>query len=196
MAAGRGRYASVGGMQCPTSSSHTGHEATANDRPRRCPSLGIHDLALESGGDRHAPRSRPRYAVSPGSGSPCGAGACRGAAATRPLDTGRSAPIRGEGDDLGSLFADLIEDLLGQIEFFGDGLHDVALDGVLRREDGGYVGWGYASGTLEAASPGRVPRLLGSPTASEGAAQASSCMRRCGAPELLLLRASPKSCCS
>ena len=33
----------------------------------------------------------------------------------------------------------------------GGGLHDIALDGVLRREDGGYVGWGYAFGTLEEA---------------------------------------------
>ncbi len=88
-----------------------------------------------------------------------------------PPDTGRSAPIRGEGDDLGSLFADLIEDLLGQIEFFGSGLHDVAVDGVLRREDGGYVGWGHASGTLAAASPGQIPHLLGTPTVSEEIAQ-------------------------
>ena len=86
-----------------------------------------------------------------------------------PLDTGRSAPIQGEGDDLASLFADLVEDLLGQIEFFGGGLRDIALDGVLRREDGGYVGWGYASGTLEEASVGAVPRLLGTPTATAGA---------------------------
>jgi hypothetical protein len=91
------------------------------------------------------------------------------APASTPLPTGRSAPIRGEGDDLGSLFADLVEDLLGQIEFFGAGLHDVALDGVLRREDGGYVAWGYASGTLEAVSLGEVPHLLGAPMASEGA---------------------------
>jgi hypothetical protein len=87
-----------------------------------------------------------------------------------PLDTGRSVPIRGEGDHLESLFADLVEDLLGQIEYFGSGLHDVMLDGVLRREDGGYVAWGHASGTLEAAPPGVVPRLLGTPTASEGVA--------------------------
>jgi hypothetical protein len=87
-----------------------------------------------------------------------------------PLDTGRSAPIRGEGNDLGSLFADLVEGLLEQIEFFGGGLQDVAVDGVLRREDGGYVGWGHASGTLEAAPPVEVPRLLGMPTASEGIA--------------------------
>jgi len=88
-----------------------------------------------------------------------------------PLDTGRSAPIRGEGDDLGSLFADLVEDLLVQIEFFGSGLHDVAVDGVLRRQDGGYVGWGRASGTLDAAPPAVVPHLLGTPTASEGATE-------------------------
>ena len=84
-----------------------------------------------------------------------------------PLDTARSAPIHGEGDELGSLFADLAEDLLGQIEFFGSGLHDVMLDGVLRREDGGYVAWGHAFGTLEAAPPGEVPRLVGTPSASE-----------------------------
>jgi hypothetical protein len=86
-----------------------------------------------------------------------------------PLDNGRSAPIRGEGGDLGSLFADLIQDLLGQIEFFGDSLQDVAVDGVLCREDGGYVGWGYALGSLQAVSRGDVPRLLGTPTASESA---------------------------
>jgi hypothetical protein len=89
--------------------------------------------------------------------------------APTPLDSGRSAPIRGEGADVGSLFGDLIEDLLGQIEFFGGGLHDVAVDGVLRRDDGGYVGWGHASGTLVASSPATVPRLLGTPTAPEGA---------------------------
>ena len=88
-----------------------------------------------------------------------------------PLDSGRSAPIRGEGDDLGNLFADLVEDLLGQIELFGDGLHDVAIDGVLRREDGGYVSWGYAFGTLESVSPGEVPRLVGTPTVSEEGVQ-------------------------
>ena len=87
-----------------------------------------------------------------------------------PLATGRSAPIRGEGNDLGSLFADLVEDLLEQIEFFGGGLHEVTIDGVLRREDGGYVGWGYASGTLEAAPPALTPRLVGAPAVSESAA--------------------------
>jgi hypothetical protein len=91
------------------------------------------------------------------------------APASTPVDTGRSTPIRGEGNDLGSLFADLVEDLLEQVEFFGAGLHDVTVDGVLRREGGGYVGWGHASGSLEATSPSEIPRLLGSPTANEGA---------------------------
>ena len=88
-----------------------------------------------------------------------------------PGNPGRSAPIRGEGDDLASLFADMVEDLLGQIEYFGDGLHEVAVDGVLRREGGGYVGWGYATGTLEAAAPGEVPRLRNAPTAVEDGGQ-------------------------
>jgi hypothetical protein len=92
------------------------------------------------------------------------------APARAPLDTGRSAPIRGEGDDLGSLFADLIDDLLEQIEFFGGSLHDVAVDGVLRREDGGYIGWGRASGMLDTASPVVIPRRVGTATASEDAA--------------------------
>ena len=84
-----------------------------------------------------------------------------------PDSAGRSAPIRGEGDDTASLFADMAEDLLGQIEFFGSGLHDVSVDGVLRREGGGYVGWGYASGMLDYAPADDVPRLFGTPTANE-----------------------------
>jgi hypothetical protein len=86
-----------------------------------------------------------------------------------PLATGRSTPIRGEGDDLEGLFGDLIEDLLGQVEFFGGGLHDVVLDGVVRREDGGYVGWGHVSVTLEAGPHVVVPGLLGTPTVTQGA---------------------------
>lgn len=88
-----------------------------------------------------------------------------------PTSADRSAPIRGEGDDTASLFADMAEDLLGQIEFFGSGLQDVSVDGVLRREGGGYVGWGYASGTLDLASPARPPVLLDMPTIDEGGGQ-------------------------
>jgi hypothetical protein len=86
-----------------------------------------------------------------------------------PIDTGRSTPISGQGEDLESLFGDLVEDLLSQIEFFGDGLHDVVLDGALRRENGGYVAWGHASGTLDAAREVVIPRLVGRPTVSQGA---------------------------
>jgi hypothetical protein len=82
--------------------------------------------------------------------------------------TGRSAPIHGEGSDLANLFVDMAEDLLAQVEDFGGGLHDVVVDGVLRRDEGGYIGWGYASGTLEPASPGEVPRLRSAPTVIEG----------------------------
>ena len=81
-----------------------------------------------------------------------------------PTSTGRSAPIHGDGDDLANLFAHMADDLLGQIEYFGNGLHDIVVDGVVRREGGGYVGWGYATGTLEPAPPPAVPRLLSPPT--------------------------------
>jgi len=88
-----------------------------------------------------------------------------------PPDYGRSTPIRGEGDELASLFADMVDDLLGQIESYGAGLHDVVVDGVLRRDGGGYVGWGYASGTLEPAALFEVPRLLGRPELTDSGSQ-------------------------
>jgi hypothetical protein len=86
-------------------------------------------------------------------------------------DSARSAPIHGEGDDLAELFVDMAEDLLGQIEHFGSGLEDVVVDGVLRRERGGYSGWGYASGTLEVVSRSDVPRLHSVPTVIEEGAR-------------------------
>jgi len=82
-------------------------------------------------------------------------------------DGARSAPIQGEGNDLAELFVDMAEDLFGQIEQFSSGLDDVVVDGVLRTENGGYSGWGYASGTLEVATPGPAPRLLSVPTVIE-----------------------------
>jgi hypothetical protein len=83
-------------------------------------------------------------------------------------DTGRSAPIRGEGADLAALFVDLFEDLMTQVEFFGPGLDDVTLDAVLRGDDGRYIAWGYASGSLEPASSIEPPSLHGPPTAMAG----------------------------
>lgn len=84
-----------------------------------------------------------------------------------PGDEVRSAPIRGEGDDLPALIADTIEDLLGQIEFFGSGLRDVTLDGFLRRDHGGYIAWGYASGAPRPASGWGALHLHGKPTVNE-----------------------------
>ena len=75
----------------------------------------------------------------------------------------RSAPIRGEGDDAAGLFADLVDDLLAQLAHFGNGLSDVELDGLLRRDQGGYIAWGYATGTLEMGTALALPRLDGLP---------------------------------
>jgi hypothetical protein len=88
-------------------------------------------------------------------------------ATTMPSGAGRSAPVRGEGDDLGTLFAALVEDLLDQVAHFGPGLDDVVLDGLLRRDDGGYVAWGYVSGNLETAPRDDVPELFGAPIVTD-----------------------------
>jgi hypothetical protein len=76
----------------------------------------------------------------------------------------RSVPIRGEGDDLATLFADLLDDLFAQLEEHGSGLCDVALDGLLHRDRGGFVAWGYASIADEAVTRTSPPRLHGTPT--------------------------------
>ena len=110
-------------------------EATGEDR-RSALEVGLHAVLTLALGPSHAPAS-----------------------------SGRSAPIQGEGDDLANLFADMADDLLGQIEHFGNGLHDIVVDGVVHRAEGGYVGWGYAMGPLEAAPPSALPRLLSGPTA-------------------------------
>jgi len=75
------------------------------------------------------------------------------------VDPAHAAPIRGEGSELGTLFADLVEDLLEQAGFFGEGVRDVGIDGVLRRDGGGFVAWGYATGTLGSGGAVDMPRL-------------------------------------
>ncbi|HEY7863119.1 MAG TPA: hypothetical protein VIE39_05635 [Thermoanaerobaculia bacterium] len=79
----------------------------------------------------------------------------------------RSTPIRGEGDDLAALFADLAADFLDQLAQYGGSIYDVAVDGVVRRDDGGYVAWGYAAGSLEASATGGRLLSLESPEAIE-----------------------------
>lgn len=57
-----------------------------------------------------------------------------------------AVPVRGEGADLGQLFANLVSNLISQIEEFGPGLDDLRLDGLLRTDGGGYTAWGYLRG--------------------------------------------------
>jgi len=59
-------------------------------------------------------------------------------------DAGPVAPLRGEGNTVDALFGDLIDDLLEQIAVHGP-IQAAALDGVLKRDRGGYVAWGYLS---------------------------------------------------
>ncbi|MBA3450815.1 MAG: hypothetical protein H0T18_06360 [Chloroflexia bacterium] len=80
---------------------------------------------------------------------------------------GQSTAIRGEGEHLAALFAELVDDLLSQIAEYGQGLHDVSVDGVLRKSEGGYVAWGYASGTLEPVSGITPPLLIAIPAVHE-----------------------------
>lgn len=64
-----------------------------------------------------------------------------------------AAPVRGQGPDLAALFAELVNDLLAQVDANGPGLDDVRLDGLLRTDDGGYTAWGYVLGAATAAPP-------------------------------------------
>lgn len=82
-------------------------------------------------------------------------------------DLARAVPLRGEGGDLAVLFADLLDDLFSQVEEYGAALRDVAIDGVLHRDQGGFVAWGYASlaeGPFPSVTP---PRLNGAPVAGD-----------------------------
>ena len=79
----------------------------------------------------------------------------------------RAAPIRGEGPGLDALFADLVEDLLEQVADYGPLVHDVSLDGVLRKDQGGFVGWGYVAVPARANTASARLRLHGSPRVRE-----------------------------
>ena len=78
-------------------------------------------------------------------------------------DTTRSAPIRGEGDDPSALVADLIDDLIAQSETFGVVPRDVVVDGLLHRDRGGFVSWGYARFSENAPEAPAGIRLLDRP---------------------------------
>jgi hypothetical protein len=57
---------------------------------------------------------------------------------------GPVVPLRGEGDTVGALFDDLLDDLFEQVAVHGP-IETAALDGVLKRDRDGFVAWGYLS---------------------------------------------------
>jgi len=84
--------------------------------------------------------------------------------ANRQAEPARSVPFRGEGRDLAQLFLDMRDDLEVQLDIHGSDWSVVTVDGVLRNNDGGYVGWGYVHGSF-AGEPGNpMPELLEPPS--------------------------------
>ena len=79
-----------------------------------------------------------------------------------------AAAIRGQGADLGAVFADLVADLLAQLDANGTGLDRVRLDGLLATDDGGFTAWGYALGEVVASPPPVGLALDGDPTMAQG----------------------------
>jgi hypothetical protein len=75
----------------------------------------------------------------------------------------RVAPLQGEGDDFAELFRNLADDLLDQMRDASFACHDVAIDGVLQREGGGYVAWGYATESAVPAPVSLLPIMRGAP---------------------------------
>ncbi len=79
----------------------------------------------------------------------------------------RAAAIRGEGRDLAVLFADLVSDMLEQLEEAGGEAFAVRLDGLVRNDHGGFVAWGYVDLPAAPGPAMRLPRLLGDPVVDE-----------------------------
>ena len=79
-----------------------------------------------------------------------------------------AAPVRGQGPDLAALFAELVNDLLAQVDANGPGLDDVRLDGLLRTDDGGHTAWGYVLGASTAAPPPIGVTLAAAPELTTG----------------------------
>jgi hypothetical protein len=81
--------------------------------------------------------------------------------ASTSLEASVAVPVRGDGDDLGTLFADVVEDLFAQLSDFGAALRDISLDGVLRRDEGGYRAWGYVTAGASATTlAGALPEMV------------------------------------
>jgi hypothetical protein len=80
----------------------------------------------------------------------------------------RSIPLQGEGEDLAELFLDLIEDFLDQMAFSPFAYHDVVIDGVLHRDGGGYVAWGFAAESTALPPRTELPYWHKMPTVESG----------------------------
>jgi hypothetical protein len=83
----------------------------------------------------------------------------------------RAAAIRGEGPDLAALFADLVTHLLEHLEEAGGEAVAVRLDGLLRKDQGGFVAWGYLDLPAMPGPAVRLPRLTGTPEVNEADGQ-------------------------
>lgn len=81
--------------------------------------------------------------------------------------TGLSIPVRGVGTDVGQLFVDLSDDLLGQIEEYGNSLDDLRLDGLLRTDAGSYTAWGYLSDGPRSHGPSPLSLTVAMPAIAE-----------------------------
>ena len=84
--------------------------------------------------------------------------------ANRQAEPARSVPFRGEGRDLVRLFLDMLADLDAQLDIHGHDWGDLTVDGVLRNNDGGYIGWGYVHGTFDGGPGNTLPELLEPPS--------------------------------
>lgn len=79
----------------------------------------------------------------------------------------RATPLRGEGVDLGDLLADMLDEFWDAVALHGEGIAEVVIDGLLRRDDGGLLAWGYAVGSMERGVRKRPPRLASPPEVVE-----------------------------
>ena len=90
--------------------------------------------------------------------------AARGPAPPSGTGAASAAAIRGQGAHLPHVVAELVNDLLAQLDAHGAGLGTVRLDGLLRTEDG-FTAWGYALGSAaDPAGPVAAVSLPGPPT--------------------------------
>ena len=80
---------------------------------------------------------------------------------------GTAVAIRGQGQDLAAVVADLVDDLLAQLDVHGTAFDAVRLDGLLKTGDG-YVGWGYLLGDPTDPADQIDLTLAGSPDVERG----------------------------